>query len=425
MSSTLSLSAEHGSYLQGLHHNSNAADANVWNSTFPARDAASSYTPFHLSPAHQQLGLNAVDVDSDVYKWPAVPPPCHTAPDTPDFLKRIERALRIDDADVAAPLPCKTAPVRGSSSSYPSVGQNTPRVRSPVSEHHRGNRLSFSGLSKFGRANDNLSNLQSNSPGSAASAAEDVGDISHHELVADTAAAITEWQDASKPFRKLPYNNYELAESSELFPSDSLSQQGIVLPSPSTRPPTPPSRVTRAPEGGRAMTSTTTTATPTSSVEALDSLGHQYDGILEARRKRTSEIKYRPAPALDGTSHPLTSSKRKASTFSLRSLTRSLKKKRRLTAIRHWASKVYQRSSLRLTEAYRKFKSHHPMRHAGFSGPWDRQQKQQPAIQARGKNDDKARGSNAVFGFERQRRSEDWWEDGVSRYRAPSGMFTK
>ncbi|KAG6041766.1 hypothetical protein E4U39_006359 [Claviceps sp. Clav50 group G5] len=424
MSSTLSLSAEHGSYLQGLHHNSNAAHANVWNSSSPARDAASSYTPFHLSPDRQQLGLNAVDVDSGVYKWPAVPPPCHTAPDTPDFLERIERALRIDDADVAAPLPCKTAPVRGSSSSYPSVGQNTPRVRSPVSEHNGGNRLSFSGLSKFGRANDNLSNLQSNSPTSAASAVEGVGDISHHELVADTAAAITEWQDASKPFRKLPYNNYELAESSELFPSDSLSQQGNVSPSPSTRPPIPPSRV--VPEGRRATTSTTTTATPTSSIEALDSLGHQYDGILEARRKRTSEIKYRPAaPALGGTSHPLTSSKRKASTFSLRSLTRSLKKKRRLTAIRHWASKVYQRSSLRLTEAYRKLKSHHPMRHASFSGPWDRQQKQQPAIQARDTNDDKARGSNAVFGFERQRRSEDWWEDGVSRYRAPSGMFTK
>ncbi|KAG5913504.1 hypothetical protein E4U42_001110 [Claviceps africana] len=375
---------------------------------------------------------------SDGFEWPAVPQACHTAPDTPEFLERIERALRIDDAALAAPPPCKTVPVRSASSSYPSAGHNTPRVQSPVSEHHPGNRLSFSGLSRFGRANDTLSNLESNSPASAISATEGVGDTSHHELVADTAAAITEWQDASEPLKRMAYNNYALADSSELFPSDSLSQQDDASLSPSSPPPTPPGNrpvTTRVKATATSIAKAKKTATTaTTSSEALDgfvNLGHQYDGILEARRNASSEVKYRPAPALNGMPHPFSSSKRKASTFSLRSLTRSLTKRRRLMAIRHWASKVYHKSSRRLTEAYRRFKSHHQTHPARVHGPWDRGQQQQQQQRDRAaksigdSGDDQPRGSNAAFGFERQRRSEDWWKDGVSRYRAPSGMFAK
>ncbi|KAG5931682.1 hypothetical protein E4U53_001654 [Claviceps sorghi] len=479
MPSTLSLSAEHGSYLQRLHHNSvrggnlasvssshknppstrctavsslrlseekenvtaaqqdlspNSTEANVWASNPAVNDVISSCLPFQQSSAYHQPGLKTAGLNSsDVFEWPAVPQACHTAPDTPEFLERIERALRIDDdAALAAPLSCKTVPVRSASSSYPSAGHNTPRVQSPVSEHHPGNRLSFSGLSRFGRANDTLSNLESNSPASAISAAEGVGDTSHHELVADTAAAITEWQDASEPLKRMTYNNYALADSSELFPSDSLSQQDDASLSPSSPPPTPPGN-DAATTREKATATATAEATATSSSEALDgfvSLGHQYDGILEARRNASSEVKYRPALALNGMPHPFSSSKRKASTFSLRSLTRSLTKRRRLTAIRHWASRVYHKSSRRLTEAYRRFRSHHQTPPAGGNGPWDRGQQQQQQQHRAAKSlgdsgDDKPSGSNAAFGFERQRHSEDWWKDGVSRYRAPSGMFAK
>ncbi|KAG6008019.1 hypothetical protein E4U54_008757 [Claviceps lovelessii] len=505
MPSTLSLSDEHGSYLQGLHHNSvrgrniapissphkhhgstpstvlssmpfseekenatagqedlsslasptldengqNSAHVNIWSSDSAAQNAAFTCMPLQPSPAYRPPGPESVtdlaaDLNSlDACKWPALPQPCHIASDTPEFLERIERALRIDDASLAAPLPCKTAPVRSASSSYPSPGYNTPRVRSPVSEHHPANRLSFSGLSRFGRANDTLSNLQSNSPASATSATEGLGDTSHHELVADTAAAITEWQNANQPLRKMTYNNYALTDSSELFPSDSLSQKDSVSLSPSSPPPTP-SGTGSAAARVRATATATATETATTSREALDglySLGHQYDGILEARRNGSSEVKYRPPRALNGTTPPFSSSKRKASTFSLRSLTRSLTKRRRLAAIRHWASKVYHKSSRRLTEAYRRFKSHHQMPSAGFNKPWNHEQQNQEgggggaggggggggiaAAHLDGVQEDKPRGSNAIFGFERQRRSEDWWKDGVSRYRAPSGMFGK
>lgn len=363
-------------------------------------------------------------MSSDAFKWPAVPPACHTAPETPDFLARIEQVLRIDDdGGLAAALPCKTGPVRSSSSAYPSAGHNTPRVQSPVSEYRLGNRLSFSGLSKFGRANDDLSNLRSNSPASACSETgrEDVADTSHHELVADTAAAITEWQDAGEPLRKVTYNNYALADSSELFPSDSLSQQQQEQQEReddfSLSPSTPPSP---------AMDPTATSCcTSSHDSDALNNLGHQYDGTLDARRNGSPEVKHRPAPALDGSSRPFQPSKRKASTFSLRSLTRSLTKRRRLAAIRQWASRVYHTSSRRLAEAYHRFKKQHQQRgRPGANGPWDHGHPARGQGAAQSENGE-PKGSNAVFEFERQRRSEDWWKDGVSRYRAPSGMFAK
>ncbi|QPH16253.1 hypothetical protein C2857_000851 [Epichloe festucae Fl1] len=392
MANTLSLTAEHGTYLQGLHHNSNPADANIWSSTSAAGE-----------------------ISSDAFKWPAVPPACHTTPETPDFLARIEQVLRIDDAGLAAALPCKTGPVRSSSSAYPSAGHNTPRVQSPVSEYHQGNRLSFSGLSKFGRANDDLSNLRSNSPASACSETgrEGVADTSHHELVADTAAAITEWQDAGEPLRKVTYNNYALADSSELFPSDSLSQQQE--DDFSLSPSTPPSA---------AMDPTAASCTSSHDSDALNNLGHQYDGTLDARRDGSPEVKHGPAPALDGSSRPFHPSKRKASTFSLRSLTRSLTKRRRLAAIRQWASRVYHTSSRRLVEAYRRFKKQHHQMRPGANGPWDHGHPARGEAPAQSVNRE-PKGSNAVFEFERRRRSEDWWKDGVSRYRAPSGMFAK
>ncbi|KAG6035627.1 hypothetical protein E4U41_006005 [Claviceps citrina] len=455
MANTLSLSSEHGPYLQGLHQNSLRGSSRITPTPpsptltprkhhhGPTRSAVFS----SLRSSEEKENVTAKPTDAvgwssnaaakdalDVFQSPAVPPPCHTTPDTPEFLARIEQALRIDDAGLATPLPCKTVPVRSASSSYPSAGHNTPRVQSPVSEHHPRNRLSFSGLSKFGRANDTLSNLQSSSPASAISTKDGAGDTSHDELVADTAAAITEWQDASQPLKTMVYNNYALTDSSELFPSDSLSQRDNVSLSPSTLPPaTPPSHVPAAAAAAAAAAATaTTTASATSEASSesftrLNNLGHQYDGTREARRNGSPEVKYRPAPALDGATHPFHSSKRKASTFSLRSLTRSFTKRRRLVAIRHWASKVYHRSSRRLTEAYRRFKNHDhdQMPPTRVAGSWDSHAHGQAANPLDGSGDDKPRGSNAVIGFERRRRSEDWWKDGVSRYRAPSGMFAK
>ncbi|KAK2591624.1 hypothetical protein QQS21_010693 [Conoideocrella luteorostrata] len=317
----------------------------------------------------------------------------------------------MDESAVPPPPPCKTGPVRSASSAYPSAGHNTPRVQSPVSEYHYGNRLSLSDLSKFGRVNDDLSNLRSSSPTSSETG--DVGDTSNHELIADATAAITEWQDASQPLKRGTYHNYSLADSTELFPSDSLSQRDDVSLSPSSPP--------------LITSDLLPTSQSTETTSALRNLDDQYDGALDSRRNGSPEVKRTIAPALDGASHSFHPSKRKASTFSLRSLTRSLAKRRRLTTIRQWAGSVYRNSARRIKEAYRKIKYRHqtPLEDVVGSGagpgPGAFRGNEHPISSPNGKPE----GSNRMFAFDRSRRSEDWWKDGVSRYRAPSGMFAK
>ncbi|KAG8407103.1 hypothetical protein J3458_020597 [Metarhizium acridum] len=222
--------------------------------------------------------------------------------------------------------------IRSASSAYPS-SHNTPRMQSPVSEYCRGNRLSLSGLSRFGRTNDCLSNLRSSSPSSNQQA---VGDTSNQELMADAAAAITEWQGISRPVKSATYNNYSLADSSDLFPSDSLSQRGDFSLSPSS----PPSQQSARGPAQHAQ-------------DYFKPLDSQYDGTVDADRNRSPEPK-------DGLTFTATQtfhrSKRKVSQLSLRSLTRSLSKRPRLMAFRQWAANVYHDSSRRLSGAYHRLK---------------------------------------------------------------------
>ncbi|GAO18747.1 hypothetical protein UVI_02040690 [Ustilaginoidea virens] len=296
-------------------------------------------------------------------------------------------------------LPCRAATVRDASSEYPSPEHNTSRIQSPVSEYQHGHRLSLSSLSRFGRANDCLSNLRSSSP--ASSKGEAVGDTSHHDLIADTAAAITEWQDAGRPLKKMSYHNYSLANSSEVFPSDSLSQREDFSLAPSSPPSTPPDQAAASP----------------SDADAVGALGDQYDGTMEARHDASPKVRHPISPALNNGPHSFCRSKRKASAFSLRSLTRPLTKRRRLAAFCQWASKV----SRRLTETYRRFKNQHQVRKERDRDAWGANRRSE---ELRNPPISWSKGSNGVFEFHGGRqRNEDWWKEGVGRYRAPSGMF--
>lgn len=89
----------------------------------------------------------------------------------------------------------------------------------------RVNRLSFSDLSRFGRGNDRLSFLRSSSPTSSTQHAKaDSG--SRHDVIDEAKAAISGWQDEPRPLKRLSYNHYELADSSDVLPCDSMSQRG-------------------------------------------------------------------------------------------------------------------------------------------------------------------------------------------------------
>lgn len=317
----------------------------------------------------------------------------------------MDHGLRLSHDGIPSPTACRLHEAKSASSKYPSPGNNTPRIQSPVSEYCRGNRLSFSGLSKFGRANDCLSNIRSNTPSSDSQQA--TGDTSNLDLMADTAAAITEWQDGSRPIKFSSYNNYSLADSSDLFPSDSLSQREDVSLTPSS----PPSLPLQPPRSQRSAHHS----------EEPDILDNQYDGAVDASRNRSPEPKNGLTPAID-VSQPFYQSKRKASQFSLRSLTKSLSKRPRMIALRQWARNVYNESSRRIGEAYHRLKhQRHP--HLGEFGTRNpKGRRQQPVEAPRGK----AARPYGEFEFEKGAQGDhEWWKEGVTKYRAPSWMFHK
>lgn len=303
------------------------------------------------------------------------------------------------------------APVpRSGSSAYPSPGHSTPRFQSPVSEYFQGNRLSLSGLSQFGRANDCLSNLRSSSS-SAPSNEPKIGDTSHHELIADAAAAITEWQDAVRPLKKSAFNNYSLADSSDLFPSDSLSQQQADRSLSLLTASSPFSDVTR--ESGASDTSDTP-----------QSLINQYDGVLDAPGSESPVLKPPVIrPVLDDPFRPSKPSKRKASIFSIRSVTKSWAKRRRLSGFRRWAGNMYRSSSRRLIEAYRKLKHGRSQAHLRHPGrPRNDGSDEGLTAPSRGNSES----GQGPFRFNGDSQTDStWWEEGTRCYRAPSGMFAR
>lgn len=317
----------------------------------------------------------------------------------------MDRGLRLSLDGLPSPPSCNLYQARSASSKYPSPGNNTPRLQSPVSEYCRGNRLSFSGLSKFGRGNDCLSNIRSNTPSSNSQRA--IGDTSNHDLMADAAAAITEWQDGSRPIKSSTYNNYSLADSSDLFPSDSLSQREDASLSPSS----PPSPLFQPPRARRSAQHS----------EDPDNLDTQYDGAVDASRNISPEPKNGPTSAID-VSQSFYQSKRKASQFSLRSLTKSLSKRPRMIALRQWARNVYKGSSRRISEAYHRIKCQRHAHSADFGTQKPNVGRQQRADAPKVKS---AR-PYGVFEYEKSGEgNQEWWKEGVTKYRAPSWMFHK
>ncbi|OAA43681.1 hypothetical protein NOR_04256 [Metarhizium rileyi] len=224
--------------------------------------------------------------------------------------------------------------------------------------------------------------------------------------MADTAAAITEWQEVPRPMKSATYNNYSLADSSDLFPSDSLSQREAVSLAPSNPPSPPP---TKSPTHKSAQSS-----------KYCEHLNTQYDGTVEAIRNRSPEPKNGLTPALD-TTQSFHQSKRKASQFSLRSLTKSLSKRPRLVAFRQWAINFYHGSSRRLSEAYHRLK-YHRQGHSGEPGAWR-------SMRRRHRRGDGERGNPCdqpygEFKYDQGAPgNQEWWKDGVTKYRAPSWMF--
>lgn len=275
--------------------------------------------------------------------------------------------------------------LRKTSSSYPSQDGGSTRVQSPDSMLHA-NRLSLTNLSRFSKANHRLSNLRS-------TLSDDGHDVSMStcppEAVEEASNAIAQWQDELPPKAKP-------AESAEVLPCDSASQQ---LPHPTPR---------SAKDAGGVTW------------ESHDLLKGQYDGIHEPNNRFES-----PDPALRprtpaSQENPHRRSKRKASVFSLRSLTNSLSKRPRF-GLRKWASSMYQQTSQRLSLARLKWRQQARRDRRAFEAWRDRHRSRtsQEASPYKGRSD----GHGVLSSSERHEcANEDWWRDGVSRYEAPKWM---
>ncbi|KAM4064605.1 hypothetical protein HRG_005027 [Hirsutella rhossiliensis] len=261
----------------------------------------------------------------------------------------------------------------------------------------RVNRLSLSDLSRFGRGNDRLSYLRSSSTVSSTQQAE--GDTSHQEAMDEATAAISGWQDEPRPLQRPAYNQYELADSSEVLPSDSLSQR--LSPTPLEFEPLAPAIDSR----------TSPSDVSESTLNSLQRLKNQYDGPADSQRLKGSEPTSLP---------PLRPNKRSASQFSLRSLTRSFSKRPRLQGLRKLATHVYRGGSRHLSLARHRWRLQKEQERRQFEAWKAKRRRERPADPLKGKSE---RGFG-TFSFERGRfGNEEWWKEGVAKYQAPGWML--
>ncbi|KAL6881438.1 hypothetical protein J3F83DRAFT_758289 [Trichoderma novae-zelandiae] len=282
---------------------------------------------------------------------------------------------------------------RRTSSSYPSHGKASTRIQSPESMY-RPNRLSFTNLSRYGRANDRLSNLRSTLDSDESYDATMTTTAS--DATEEANAAIAEWRD-QRQLRpaEASFHKYPLLESTEVLPGDSASQQ----PSPS---------------GARLPSGSPGSAAGRLTWRSGDPIKNQYDGIHEANNRLQSPDSTMQPPCTPANQNPQRPSKRKASVFSLHSLTGSISKHRKF-GLRQWASSVYQQGSKRLATRLKWIRP--ARRDRGLFESWRMRRRgtsQEPSSPCKEKAE---RASE-----HRVCATAGWWDEGVSRFQAPDYM---
>ncbi|PHH90535.1 hypothetical protein CDD83_3377 [Cordyceps sp. RAO-2017] len=267
---------------------------------------------------------------------------------------------------------------RSISSDYPSESGGSPRLLSPASTV-RSHRLTAADLGRFARGNDRLSYLRSSS-----------------------SVGTEGWPDELRPPKRRSYNQYELVDSSEILPCDSLSQRASPAPSDATPFACSPVRPT--------------TYASTGTRDSLRFLKDQYDGPVDSHhRDSPGPAKLPPPPP--PSPRPF---KRRASQFSFHSLTRSLAKRPRLVGLRRWANGVYRGGGRRLSRAYHRWRQQRELERRQYDAWKANRRRERPADALKGKPE---RGFGA-FSLERSRHGhEEWWQEGVAKYQAPSWML--
>ncbi|KAL2206500.1 hypothetical protein CC79DRAFT_1369917 [Sarocladium strictum] len=342
---------------------------------------------------------------NDVHQSRKISDTDHANPDSQDLLDLINESLVIQKRR-GSKLDGKARRFRErtASSDYPAEGQQSPPQRA-IASPACGGSLNLKELSKYGSATYDLSEIRSRTPSSSKTKAP-ADQNSLHEAIADAEAAVTEWRGECKHARgrTSSYGQYELADSSEVLPLDSLSQQGRSTEDLAAVTPAP--KVAAA-KRARKPSEVTFKNTPK----------------IELRNRGLTDQYHTESP--DPTNEPprlatrLGNGKRTASHFSLRSLSESLSKRPR-TGIKKLANTVYNGGKRVLAHVRQNFK------HSSSKGRRDFAAKRARAVQGGQRQDlqqtKPEKGSAGIASDLKCQKSEDWWTDGAKRYHAPEWM---
>lgn len=266
--------------------------------------------------------------------------------------------------------------VRSSSSTYDAQDSVMSRVQSPDTPVLCPT-IRVADFSKYGQANDSLSNIHSSS-----SASEVTFGGNPCEPLKDAADAILEWQGeicSDSP----QYNAFSHAEISEVLPSDSLSGSisfGMFRP---------------------------LEVKKRHVMEKEPSVRFQYDGGNDHRNADSPSIPPHFGPR---------AAKRKAPHFSLRSISSQIAAKRPRLGLRKMASTAYEKGSRQLSQVRRRLVEQSKSERKDFAAWRATQRRSRPADPLMGKPEK----GLASFALDRGLHShEDWWQDGVRLYQAP------
>jgi hypothetical protein len=259
-------------------------------------------------------------------------------------------------------------------------------------------RLSLSDLSEFVKENDYLSNLCSSTSSSHPESAN--ADNSTHAAITDAAAVITEWQG-----ERNASSSSSSCKDDEDFPKCS-DRNPSMAPSPTEH-----STSETAPDPDIARNYTRTN---------IQGAKYQLDGAADAERQKSPDINFLMEPLRLTNEESLSKqTKRRASQFSLRSITDSFNKRPRL-GLHKLASTVYEQGTKHIRHARWQWKQQAEKERGEFQAWRARRRRDRPADVLKGRHE----GGFGTFCLERSRyEHEPWWRDGVSRYQAPSWMM--
>ncbi|VUC22100.1 unnamed protein product [Clonostachys rosea] len=338
----------------------------------PPTECIYNVTPtFHFAPARvHNLSETSVPYCQEDDLVEMMKQSLHLATQTPSIISK-------DDA---------SSKIRETSSSYGSTNDDLVRARSPASPPSL-NTLNETNLSRYSEGNDQLSNLHSsprpNSPSSTI-----------HDVVEEAAATVNEWKSEPRP-ELTTYDQLDLdkgEEEEEVLPSDSVSQCR-----------SPADVMKRCP---RCQCSRRTTFESTRAIKS------QYDGGGDAAGFESPQFgtKLHPINFENKFGH-----KRKSS---LKSISDQIPKKAKKLKV--FANDIIQGGTIRFNKLKSKLKKQNEHNRSNFEAWKANRRRARPADPIKGK----PQPSYAMFNLEKSvhGNKDDWWNEGVRRYRAPSWM---